>query len=276
MQKKNTIIEEYFKKIHQYQQLGEQVTQALKTILQQEKISILTIKNRTKSLENFLEKIHRKNYSHPFEQMEDICGVRIICYFPSEIENIEKIISKEFEIIDIVNKDNRNTPTQFGYRSQHYILKIKKEWFKTPHFRGLENLKFELQVRTVLMHAWAEIEHKLAYKKFEHMPIQFRRKFSLLSAKLEEADEQFEELMKRIQEYKKEFNENKKQEKNINLDNLVYLWNKKYPDSQTKIKEMLDVLDHLQKSNISLQEFQQLLNEKNQTEEKTIEKIFTN
>jgi putative GTP pyrophosphokinase len=277
MKNKNTIIESYFANIHKYQQLGEQVTHALKTILQEQNISVLAVKYRVKSLDNFLEKIHRKNYTNPFIEMEDICGVRIIYHFTSDITKIDEMIQKEFDVIDIINKTNENTPTQFGYRSHHYIAKIKKEWLTTPHFRGLKDIKFELQVRTVLMHAWAEIEHKLAYKKFEHMPSQFRRKFSLLSAKLEEADEQFEELMKKIKQYKQNIIEEKvNPEKNLNLDNLIMLWDKKYPKSHTKMKEMREILDRLQKSNISLEDLQKMLNQKGQTEEKAIAKIFTN
>lgn len=275
--KKNTIIESYFSNIYKYQQLGEQVTHALKTILQEKNISVLAIKYRVKSLDSFLEKIHRKNYQDPFREMEDICGIRIIYHFTSDIKKIDEMIQQEFEIKDIINKTNENTPTQFGYRSHHYIAQIKKEWLNTPHFRGLQDIKFEIQIRTVLMHAWAEIEHKLAYKKFEHMPTQFRRKFSLLSAKLEEADEQFEELMKKIKEYKQSIqNQDIKQETNINLDNLVTIWDKKYPKSHTKMKEMREILDRLQKANISLEELQKMLNKKGQTEEKTIAKIFTN
>ena len=65
-------------------------------------------------------------------------------------------------------------------------------------FRDYADFKVEIQIRTILMHAWAEIEHRLAYKKQAHIPSHLRRKFSRISAKLEEADEQFEELIQEI------------------------------------------------------------------------------
>lgn len=270
------IIEKYFKLLPKYEKLGENLKNAFQTLLKENEVDILTIKFRIKKLDDFLEKIERKGYKNPFNEMEDICGIRVICYFPSEIELIKKVIEREFDVVEIINKDNKHVPTQFGYRSQHYVLKIKKDWAKTPHFRGLDNLKFELQLRTVLMHAWGEIEHKLAYKKFEHMPPQFRRKFSLLSAKLEEADEQFEELMKKIKDYKKIVNLNSQRDADINLDNLLSFWDDKYPKSQRKVKEMRDFLDKIHRSGISFNELSKIIDEKGLSEKNAINKVLNN
>jgi ppGpp synthetase/RelA/SpoT-type nucleotidyltranferase len=269
----NFIIEKYFILLPKYKRLGENLKHALETIFSEKSVDVLTIKQRTKKLDNFLEKIQRKNYKDPFEEMEDICGIRLISYFPSEVEEIKEIIETEFDVLEIINKDNRNAPTQFGYRSQHYILKIKKEWAKTPHFKGLEDLKFEMQIRTVLMHAWAEIEHKLAYKKFQHIPPQFRRKFSLLSAKLEEADEQFEELMRNIKDYKVSFNV-KKNKQDVNLDNLMKIWNSKFPRTKKKIKEMRDILDRLQEANIPMHKLKQIVEREKISEKQTIQEAL--
>lgn len=280
MSSSNKIIKEYFKVLTDYHRLAENLKVALKSLLADKSINVLTIKHRVKSLDNFLEKIERKSYTKPFEQMEDICGIRVICYFPSEIEKIEELIDKEFKIVKVINKDNRNTPTQFGYRSQHYILKIKKQWTNTPHFRSLDGLKFELQLRTVLMDAWAEIEHKLAYKKFEHIPPQFRRKFSLLSAKLEEADEQFEELMSKIKDYKLDLSRDSggrfkaQSDVSMNLDLLIALWGQKYPKSQRKVKDMRDLLDKLQESGVSLKEFSKIISEKGLKESKVVNEVL--
>lgn len=273
MSEKDEVVKKYFEIFPQYKRLGENLKIALKALLNEKSINFLTIKYRVKQLDDFLEKIKRKSYRKPFEQMEDICGIRIVSYLPSEIRSIKNVIENEFNIVDIINKDNTSLPTQFGYRSQHYILKVKNDWANAPHFRGVADLKFELQLRTVLMDAWAEIEHKLAYKKFQHMPPQFRRKFSLLSAKLEEADEQFEELVTKIRDYKSNLNKNIYEsidtEKSLNLDDLTTLWKQKYPESHKKIKEMRDILDKLQQSGISLREFKKII-EENKIEEKSL------
>ena len=187
-----------------YERLGKNIVEALKTFLYDNGISYLEIYHRIKELDSFCEKIERKDYKKPFEEIEDICGVRIICYYASDIEKINKIIKKEFEILEQQDKSDLLGLKEFAYRSQHFIVKINKAWNAAPTYRGLEDLKAEIQVRTILMHAWAEIEHKLNYKSDSQVPEKFQRKLFRLSAKFEESDEQFDELRNGIEMYKRE------------------------------------------------------------------------
>lgn len=188
-----------------YEKLGLNVQQALMTFLNERKIQYLSIQYRIKSIKSFLEKVERKSYVDPLNDVEDICGIRIICYYQSDIKKIQEIILSEFLISENQNKEELLQATEFGYRSTHFIAQIKKDWTRAPNYRNLDTLKFEVQVRTVLMHSWAEIEHKLSYKSEMQIPKELRRKFSRISAKLEEADEQFEEIKDSIEERKNLF-----------------------------------------------------------------------
>lgn len=190
--------------IPKYQNLALNLKQALELFLHNAGISYLTIDHRIKDLDSFIEKIRRKGYDDPFDQMEDICGLRIICYYTSDLEKISGIIKREFKIIESTDKEDLLKPDQFGYRSYHFVVRIKADWLKAPNYRGLEDLKAEIQVRTVLMHAWAEIQHKLAYKKKTDIPSQFLRQLSRIAAKLEETDEQFESLRADTEDYRKQ------------------------------------------------------------------------
>ena len=89
----------------------------------------------------------------------------------------------------------------FGYRDIHIIVTIKDEWLAGHRYRDLGTLKSEIQLRTILMHAWDDIEHKLSYKNKKAVPLQLRRKFSRLSALLEIADEEFDEIKREGNEY---------------------------------------------------------------------------
>jgi len=198
------IKKQYFEAVTKYRKLAENIVDALKILLDEAQVSYLAIDYRIKSFDSFLKKIERKNYTNPFEQMEDICGVRIICYYRSDIERICAVINREFDILESQNKEALLEENQFGYRSFHYIVTVRKEWLAAPNYKGLDNLKAEIQIRTNLMHTWAEIEHKLEYKKDDDIPTKFKRKFSRISAKLEEADEQFEELRIEINNYRME------------------------------------------------------------------------
>ncbi len=184
-----------------YERLGENLKRSLQHCFNEAKIHYLHIDKRIKTFSSFCDKAQRKGYSNPLEQTDDICGLRIICYYPSDVELIGNIITAELEVKDSSNKPLPIEPDRFGYRSLHFIASPQTGWLREPNYRGLGGLRAEIQVRTLLMHAWAEIEHKLAYKKQEHIPPPFRRKFSQLSALLELSDEQFEFLRREKELY---------------------------------------------------------------------------
>jgi len=244
----------------QYDKLGVNISQALELLLKENSISYLSINNRTKAIDSFIGKIEKKNYKSPFEEIEDICGIRIICYYQSDVNKIKEIIRKEFEVLEDENKEENLEYDQFGYRSFHFIIRIKKEWLNTPNYRGLENLKAELQIRTVLMHAWAEIEHKLAYKSKSQIPKEFRRKLSRISAKLEESDEQFEEIKNQMDSNKIILIEAAKAsdifEDNIelNLDNLKAFLDYAFPNRHKDIDQTRELFDEMIKLQITLKD----------------------
>lgn len=256
----NEVSETYSKVKTKYDTLGSNLAQALELFLNENDIKVLSVSYRVKDKDSFVEKIDRKNYEKPFDEIEDICGIRIICYYQSDVNKIAEIISREFEVLENQDKEELLEADQFGYRSTHFIVKIKKGWLQAPNYRGLENLKAEIQVRTVLMHAWAEIEHKLAYKKATHIRKQFKRKLSRISAKLEEADEQFEELRNEVTNYKQEVVETvqdkSRETKDIelNLDSLQAFLDAAFPEREKDISDTAELVDELTEYDITLKE----------------------
>lgn len=234
-----------------YEKLGLNIQQTLETFLIENNISYLSIKYRVKEHASFLEKIERKKYKNPFDEIEDICGIRVICYFQNDIEKIKNIILKEFDITENQTKQELLNATEFGYRSTHFIAKIKKEWTSAPNYRGLDNLKFEIQVRTILMHSWAEIEHKLAYKSEIDIPKELRRKFSFISAVLEDADIKFEEIKNTIADNKSKLIKNAKENLKfdgsveLNLDNLQAFLDYAFENRSKNIFDTRDFLNEM-------------------------------
>lgn len=240
-----------------YENLGKNIVQALKLLLDKNDIKYVSIYYRIKDLSSFLEKIERKDYEDPLTQIEDICGIRIICYYQSDIEKISKIISKEFDVIESDDKEEKLKADQFGYRSLHFIASIKKEWTQVPNYKGLEDLKTEIQVRTILMHAWAEIEHNLAYKSEAHTPDKFKRKLFRISAKLEEADEQFEDLKKESKAHQEKLLKGAKDntfkfnsETPLNLDTLQAFLNYYFPKRKKNLEATSSLLEEIIKYKI--------------------------
>ena len=264
----DSLIKKYFYLFPKYNRLGENVKEVLENKLNSEDISYVYVDARVKKLNQFIKKIERKKYKEPFSQTEDLCGIRIICFFQNDVEKIGEIIKKEFKVLSTSDKQKEVESTAFGYRSKHYIIKIKKNWCKIPNYEGMDDLKVEIQVRTILMHAWAEIEHKLAYKKETHIPPQFRRRFSLLSAKLEEADEQFEALSMMIYNNKYKIIEDAQKYKHfdkkqpLSLDSLQAFLDYHFPHHMKNISQTRDLLDEILNQNVSISDLVEYLDKK--------------
>lgn len=256
----NDIINHYNDIVPKYRSLGENLVNAIEIILNDNKIKYLKVYFRVKEVDSFVGKINRKHYDDPFENVQDICGVRIICYYKSDIEEICSLLQDTFNVITLQDKETLLNSDQFGYRSHHLILKLKDEWLSTPIYRNLGELKAEVQIRTNLTHTWAEIEHELGYKKAEEIPSQFRRKFSQLSALLEIADEQFENLKDDINEYREnnsiQFESNKVLE--LNLDNLLLFLNQYFPDREGDDEEISRLLKEMKSLGIDLNQLKSM------------------
>jgi len=121
------------------------------------------IKTRVKSPEKLLEKLERKGLEltreNTMEHINDIAGVRIVCSFVYEIYEILDLLKtqKELTITDV--KDYIKNPKPNGYRSLHLIV-------STPIYLSnrVEDVKAEVQIRTISMDFWASLEHKMNYK----------------------------------------------------------------------------------------------------------------
>lgn len=81
-------------------------------------------------------------------------------------------------------------PDRFGYCSVHYVVEMSQKRLNLYEHQAYEGLKCEIQIRSVLQHAWAEIEHDLGYKSEIAIPKRIRRNFSRLAGLLEIADKE--------------------------------------------------------------------------------------
>jgi len=188
---------EYELKKLNYQRLLDLVTLILNSAIEKNHLKIHSIKSRVKAYDNFLEKIERKGYNDPFRECTDLAGCRIICLFHSQVEEIKKIIENEFQVIEITDKKTAKKFDQFGYLSLHMLIKIPKNRSEFIEFSGLEDFVCEVQIRTILQEAWAEIEHYLNYKTTkEEKNQELLRKIFSLAGMFEVADSTFEEIHK--------------------------------------------------------------------------------
>jgi len=193
--------EEYDRRLESYEKLETEVKYVLEHKMFRDRIPYHQVTGRIKEFDSFIQKANVMETSEPFEDIEDICGVRVICLFLSDLNRIGKIIESNFNIL---KKDDKiySEPDAFGYLSVHYIGSLP-EIFKGPRYDDLKKFKFEIQLRTIAMHAWATISHYLDYKSTLAIPSHLRKDFNALSAMFYVADEHFEMFFKSSEEDKR-------------------------------------------------------------------------
>ncbi len=188
-----------------YRLLSEKTQELLSSILSSNGIVSHSITNREKDPEKLREKItiETKDYDNPLNQITDLAGVRIITYFPSDMDKIVPLIEKEFKVDPKHSVDKRfsSDPAIFGYASVHLVAQFIPERLKLPEYALFKGMKCEIQVRTILQHAWAEIEHDLGFKTQNAVPRQIRRHFSRLAGLLELADDEFIRIRNELSDY---------------------------------------------------------------------------
>jgi putative GTP pyrophosphokinase len=183
-----------------YQQLVQRVKPIIETALKSEDIIYSDIQLRIKGFESFKEKIVRKKYLGP-ENVEDLLGCRIICYVLSDIERISNIIQENFHIHNLEDKSRNLGTSKIGYRTVHFIVSLKDSRTRLPEYSAFKDLNFEIQLRTILEHAWAKIEHGRNYKFKGNLPNKIKRPFKLLAGDLERCDNDFDRITKVIDQY---------------------------------------------------------------------------
>lgn len=276
-----------------YEKLALNIKGNLEALLQQNSIEFMEVNYRIKTFDSFCEKILRKEKEElenkskkkikkenesPFEKIQDICGIRVICYYVTDLKEIDKIIRENFQIIDSEYKNEKLKENEFGYLSNHYIVKLKDTWAEVPVFNNLNEYVVEIQVRTILMHAWADISHKLNYKQ-KDVDRGFERKLNRLSALFEIADNLFISLKNERQEkYSEEIKEsNVPEEYSIDLMRVIF---KDYIKIKTlkKISDenVMALIKLLKRANISPAELIEYFTLIKEEEIKTIEKEFRN
>ena len=202
-------IEHYLRVAPRYKELAK-VLGSILTALADQYARHAIVQTRPKSLSSFAEKIIRKRAEtrDPVNDFTDLCGGRVITHTQTEVTAICAYIEQHFDIDwdNSVNIDQRLKPTEFGYRSIHYIVSLRpgsmtvgEVSFDVPE--TVAHLKAEIQVRTLLEHAWADFSHDKSYKSAFAFPKQWQRELARIAAVLEDADQSFAMIENRLTAY---------------------------------------------------------------------------
>lgn len=140
------------------------------------------VKSRIKSNKRIIEKLIRQNKTITIDNIEsninDIAGVRIICTFLDDVEEIINELKNDLDIKIIQEQDFIDTPKENGYSSYHMLVEVP---IKTKN--GKEYTKVEIQIRTMPQEMWAILQERLCYQKEvgEQLPDDLKRLANVLA-----------------------------------------------------------------------------------------------
>lgn len=192
-------------------------------------VKIHSIERRVKELPSVIKKCQQKGTTN-IEDLVDVVGTRVVSLFRSDLAQIGKIVAENFDVIHTDDKVAKD-PGSLGYMSIHYICKMPSR-YKGPRYDNTAGVQFEIQVRTLCMHAWAAVSHYLDYKGDWDVPVDLKRSLSALSGLFYVADTEFEQFYAARIESKRgaERLASSSEPTEVNLDTVTAFLQRKFPE----------------------------------------------
>ena len=200
------LLDQYCKLRPAYERIEQIAMNAIGQILKEQGFTVNSIEHRIKTEKSLRGKLVLKGGKYnSITDITDIFGVRIITFYTTDVDKVAAIAKSIFNVDwnDSVDKRKLHELTSFGYNSLHYICRLPKTLVDDPEMPELNEIPFELQMRTALQHVWSTIEHDIGYKGAVKMPTEYRRQFSRLSGMLELIDDEFSRLRTTMTDYRR-------------------------------------------------------------------------
>lgn len=157
---------------------------------------------RAKSVDRYLAKASKsvggkRKYSDPLVQIQDQIGARIVVFYLRDVDVVATRVDDHLRTIE-TQEIVPDSEAEFGYFGRHFILFLPSELFNGAIPQDRAPKFFELQIKTLYQHAWAEATHDLAYKPVEELTANDKRKIAFTAAQSWGADQMFNDLFARI------------------------------------------------------------------------------
>jgi putative GTP pyrophosphokinase len=191
----------------------------IKRLLKENSIPHHLVTSRVKNQASLRKKIKSKPSKYKkLTDVTDLLGLRIILYLEDQIKEVEKLLLHEdFFDVDYENALDKSEGygAEFGYRSLHHILSIKQGNLLDGD-SSATRIKFEVQIKTILSHSWAQVTHDIGYKPSSPLPEDATRKMFRIAALLELADKEFIGFKSLCESFAKDYaSQNSKHERDV-------------------------------------------------------------
>lgn len=159
---------------------------------------IRSMSARIKATESICKKLQKKRHAVTFENavlvLNDIAGIRVVCYFCDDIYQIAEALQSQSDFHIIKKKDYVKSPKKSGYQSVHLIVGVPVTYQKKT-----EEKRVEVQIRSFAMDYWAELDAQMCYKKDAGQLLHVEREIKAYSDVIAKVDNQMLELRKRTE-----------------------------------------------------------------------------
>ena len=189
------ILDEYRENIPLFKDAVNDVQNKLKAVFKEADLLVCSVEGRVKTEASLAGKLEIKGAKyHSLADITDIVGVRVITFYSDDVDKVASAVDRLFDVDweNSVDKRKLHEIDSFGYMSLHYICSM--EGF--PY-------RFEVQMRTVLQHAWANMNHDTGYKSGVEVPREYIRNLNCLAGMLELADKQFSQIRNELADYRR-------------------------------------------------------------------------
>lgn len=189
------ILREYQDNLPRFREVEQEVKERLRQTLADAGLLVAAIESRVKGYDSLAGKLELKGHKYSsLADLTDILGLRVITFYIDDVDKVASAVERLFDIDweNSVDKRKIHEIDSFGYLSLHYICKV-------PDFP----YRFEIQMRTLLQHAWANMDHDTGYKSGVEIPRRYMRNMSRLAGMLELVDDEFSKIRIELTDYRR-------------------------------------------------------------------------
>lgn len=189
------ILQEYKEHLPQFSEAETRTVKTILDYLSEAGIRVAGVESRIKTEASLAGKLELKGAKYKsLADITDILGLRIITFYLDDVDKVASAIERLFEVDwdDSVDKRKLHDVDSFGYLSLHYVCNIPDMSYR-----------MEIQMRTLLQHAWANMYHDTGYKSGVEIPKAYIRNLNRLAGMLELADEQFSQIRLKLTDYRR-------------------------------------------------------------------------
>lgn len=176
------------------QALEAKAVQRIQGLLDAASLKGAAVEARTKSVDSYVAKATKVEatgefkYADPRTEITDAVGLRIMVPLSTDVPPVSALIREHYQVDEEVDRGEEESQIEPGYRSLHLLLRLEDG---DNAFQDFGDMVVELQVRTILQHAWASLQHDIVYKSERQPSASTKRRLTSLAGLLELADREF-------------------------------------------------------------------------------------